>query len=83
MKLKEQTIKERIMSYLLSQKAPMASLAWLREEVLQDPDDEVEIEAFDRVIKELLENDLEWLDRSTLTVQIRTREWKQTSERWK
>lgn len=83
MKLDEKTIKERIMRYLLSQKAPVASLPWLREEVLQYPEDEVELEEFDRAIEELLETELEWEDESTLTVQLRTRKWKAARKRWK
>ena len=82
MKLDEKTIKERIMRYLLSQKAPVASLPWLREEVLQSLEDEVELEEFDRAIKELLETELEWVDEGTLTVQLRTRKWKDSKRRW-
>ena len=83
MKLDEKTIKERIMRYLLSQKAPVASLPWLREEVLQESDDEVELDEFDRAIKELLQTELEWEDEGTLTVQLRTRKWKAAKKRWK
>ena len=82
MKLSEKTIKERIMRYLLSQKAPVATLPWLREEVLQVPEDEVELEEFDRAIKELLQTELEWVDEGTLTVQLRSRKWKDSKRKW-
>ena len=82
MKLDEKTIKERIMRYLLSQKAPVASLPWLREEVLQESEDEVELEEFDKAIDELLLTELEWEDKGTLTVKLRTRKWKATKKKW-
>lgn len=71
------------MSYLVSSKSPVVTLPWLREELLQDPDDEVELEMFERALNELLASEIEWEDRSMLTIRLRPQGWKAAQKKWK
>ena len=83
LKLDEDTMKKRIMAYILSVKSPVVTLPWLREVILSDVADEVDIDEFEKVLTDLLGSELEWVDEDKLTVRLRTQSWKQTEEDWK